>query len=430
VVAKYGPTGTLLWARRFGGAGIDYGTAIATLPDEGVVVAGVTRSGTFSAGGPTLAGDPDAGDLFLVTLNADGTHRWSRRFAGCRFNTESVPALAAGADGTIVLAGRTRCGSFDLGGGPLTGQAVSGTNDVASPVIAAYDIEGTHRWSRRIAGNGYGYAENVAVAPDGSVAVVGAFTGQLDLGSGPVVARALDGFLIRFHPSGSTAWAHTFGDRDTDILSAVAISDDGSISIGGGSNSSTISLGGDPLPRGSSSTTAIVATYSEAGIHLRSRRMRSGVSNITSIGISAGASLLYAGAATDEIDAGGGPTPGFGGTDVLLGRYSTDFISPAAIASFGRLPLLASPLPATPLTGSATDADSGVAAVEVAFTHSLLGTSQVATATTSCSTADRRTCTFSIDPPTTPGQYAVRISPIDRAGNRTADAATGTVLVA
>ena len=43
-VAKYDPTGALLWAHRFGGSGYDRAYALEIAPDGGVVVAG--RAGT------------------------------------------------------------------------------------------------------------------------------------------------------------------------------------------------------------------------------------------------------------------------------------------------------------------------------------------------------------------------------------------------
>jgi hypothetical protein len=67
-VAKYGPSGTALWARRFGAAGNEAGSGIAVEPNGKALAVG-TFDGTFPLDGlPPLVSKGGA-DAFLVTLS-------------------------------------------------------------------------------------------------------------------------------------------------------------------------------------------------------------------------------------------------------------------------------------------------------------------------------------------------------------------------
>ena len=80
-VARYGPDGTLAWAKRVAGL-VVIGSGVAVLPDESPIVVGAfTQTATFNPGEPGeetltwVAGDDEFtdSDLFLALYNADGS---------------------------------------------------------------------------------------------------------------------------------------------------------------------------------------------------------------------------------------------------------------------------------------------------------------------------------------------------------------------
>ncbi|MCA9557918.1 MAG: hypothetical protein KC583_05060, partial [Myxococcales bacterium] len=75
-----GATGELIFARQAGGVGDDVGFGIARAADGGVYVAGRFEA-ILSWGGEPIE-SAGAGDVFLVSLGPDGTHRWTRRYGG------------------------------------------------------------------------------------------------------------------------------------------------------------------------------------------------------------------------------------------------------------------------------------------------------------------------------------------------------------
>ncbi|MDH4338376.1 MAG: SBBP repeat-containing protein [Candidatus Krumholzibacteria bacterium] len=78
VLAGYSPTGTHLWSRRFGGTSSDSGNSVATDASGNVFMTGIFRGTVDFGGGPLVsAGDYD---IVIARYGPTGTHRWSRRF--------------------------------------------------------------------------------------------------------------------------------------------------------------------------------------------------------------------------------------------------------------------------------------------------------------------------------------------------------------
>ena len=94
-----------------------YGTEVSNSRLAGDSSGGVFLSGRFS-GSLEIATPPlnsDDGEAFLARLDSEGTTVWSRQFANVL-----IRALDAGRDGTLYVVGQTR-GVTDLGGGTVSG---------------------------------------------------------------------------------------------------------------------------------------------------------------------------------------------------------------------------------------------------------------------------------------------------------------------
>ena len=84
-VAKYDPTGTMLWCTYLGGDAHSMGTGVAAMPDGGVAVIGLTSSGphgpfpTKNAFQPQYHGNAD---YFVTVFDQDGKLRYSTYLGG------------------------------------------------------------------------------------------------------------------------------------------------------------------------------------------------------------------------------------------------------------------------------------------------------------------------------------------------------------
>ena len=80
VVAKISPTGTVIWAERFGGPGPDYGNSIALDANGAIYVTGAF-SNTFDYQGQTFASNGGL-DIFVIKYDPSGQLDWVKTYGG------------------------------------------------------------------------------------------------------------------------------------------------------------------------------------------------------------------------------------------------------------------------------------------------------------------------------------------------------------
>ncbi|MCP3104316.1 hypothetical protein LZ198_36175 [Myxococcus sp. K15C18031901] len=181
--------GKPLWARGFGAANAQTLWRIAT-DDDGNIVGAGAFIGSVNFGGTTLF-SPD-GDAFVVSLDADGRHRWSRSFGGAGFDW--AYDLAVDVEGNALVTG-SFSSAIDFGSGRLTSQ---GGEDI---YVAKLDREGQARWSRGFGNSGNQSGLRVVPAGRWDAVLWGRLSGTLDFGSGPVSGFSpSDTFLTRITP--------------------------------------------------------------------------------------------------------------------------------------------------------------------------------------------------------------------------------------
>ena len=216
----------------FGGAGEQRGSAVSVAAE--LVLAG-QASGPVDFGEGELAerGSPSKLDGVLAAFDPAGTLRWSQRFSDC------IPrAVAQSKLGDIILAGGAE-GDVDFGGGVLSG--VGNGEDV---VLARFDSQGVHLWSRRVGNGANQFATAVAVDAAGNTVATGTFWGKLDFGpswarkEGDEVkiesAGESDGFVVKLDADGETVWSLRFGDADNHQAgTAVAVDGQGNVVVAG-----------------------------------------------------------------------------------------------------------------------------------------------------------------------------------------------------
>lgn len=231
-------------------------------------------------------------------------------------------------DGATTLAGHFR-ESIDLGTGPLTSL---GSSDF---FLARYSRDWTPTWVRRFGGNfGAGCTgrlcptgetiSDIALTPDGNVAVVGRFDGHGDLGAGTVGAEGGHHVFIALYSgaTGDLLWSDVYGGRQlmnqTDAHS-VAVDSDGNVHAAFTMRiEGAFDLGGTsvaPAAGELSWSGFALASYDGSGAHRWSRFFESPSFVPDNIDIAAGCDGLYVGGdyswggSVWTMDFGGGPQP-------------------------------------------------------------------------------------------------------------------------
>lgn len=212
--------GSLLWARRAGGAGYDFGAGVDVCSDGSLVVTGCFEDGaTFGPGEANETSLATTGwrDIFLARYAPDGSLSWAEGTEGTSMNGSG--GLAALSDDSAVITGRFQSSlTFAPGASGETTLTSAGLHDI---FLAKYDPGGTLVWAKRVGGTGSDYAYGIAALSDDSVAVTGFFVGTVVFGQGDPTQTTLvsagggDAFVARYNSDGTLAWAKRAGGANS-----------------------------------------------------------------------------------------------------------------------------------------------------------------------------------------------------------------------
>ncbi|RMH41602.1 MAG: hypothetical protein D6689_10695 [Deltaproteobacteria bacterium] len=151
--------------------------------------------------------------------------RWAHVVTGPAYPAVRAVALSGG--DTIAV------GSFQREA-HVAGHRLRGAPDGEDDAFAVrLSPDGQVRWARAWTGPGVDLARGVAVAPDGAIYVVGAFSRALSLGERTLTAAAGPaGFLMRIDDDGRPMWAAVVAGDGVAHLVAVAADADGAVAVG------------------------------------------------------------------------------------------------------------------------------------------------------------------------------------------------------
>lgn len=195
-VAKYDPSGKLLWLRSAGGAGYDYGHGIG-VDGRGncYVTGGVVGNNTF---GEQPVENPIGSHLFLAKYDRTGEFAWVRQSRGKGAAGQTV---AVDRGGNSWVAGNV-AGDADFGGASVTASG----GDV---VLVKYDPEGKALWAAGAGGSSNGVACGVGVDAKGNSYINGMFKANATFGSTTLKGSGeYDVFAAGYDPKGVPLWAH------------------------------------------------------------------------------------------------------------------------------------------------------------------------------------------------------------------------------
>ena len=255
-VAKYGPTGSLLWARTFAGQSttnpggatistVSQGSAIALDGAGNLFVAG-SFDGTISVAGPTASNRftsvANATEPYVAKLDGSGHLTWFDAVAGTGYDTDSATSLAPDGSGGVIFAG-------SFADDATFGQSTLAASGASEAFASRVNALGSFVWAvaSRGANGSNAQVNGVAVDGSGNVDLAGFFSGTVDLdpsGSKATLASAGsdDALLWKLDPAGEFVWARSYGSADYDAATAVSVDASGNL-YATGSFSDTVNFG-------------------------------------------------------------------------------------------------------------------------------------------------------------------------------------------
>ncbi len=204
-VLRLAANGGYLWSKAFGSTVYDELTGVAVGPGGDIYIGGDSQ-GTIGFGGPTIT-NIGGYDAFLVKLDANGNHVWTRPVQSTLDDYSPIPAVQS--DGTIWAAI-----NYDAG---VNVDGVAG-NDV-TPVGAGRDLAllhyapgGAFLGAATFNGSGTTVGASPMIGPDDAIIVIGGFDGGLTIGANAMTsAGGSDAFIAKLSPTGTPLWATRYG---------------------------------------------------------------------------------------------------------------------------------------------------------------------------------------------------------------------------
>ncbi|MBK8659778.1 MAG: T9SS type A sorting domain-containing protein [Bacteroidetes bacterium] len=222
-IAKYGPSGNLLWVKSNGGVNNEQGNAIR-VKGGFIYICGFMEDSCYF--GNQLFLTSGEADVFTAKYDLDGNLIWVRKAGGTGFDYAS--SLDVDDQGHIYIAGTYENAiTFD------TAQ-LSTTNLFAESFYAKYDGNGQLLWAKSTKGNSTNQLTGIAVAGD-ALYTTGFFGGNFKIGNTSLNSStpSYDIVLARLDLNGNLQWMKKAGSTLEDAANALCIDQAGQAIIGG-----------------------------------------------------------------------------------------------------------------------------------------------------------------------------------------------------
>src|SRR6185295_16643017 len=327
--AVSGPVGAqdFVWAKSFGGGGLDYALAVTPCTGGAVVAGGSFReTADFDPGPGTYSLTAVKTDGWVEKLDAAGALVWARQLAGA----EDAYVLAAATDAAdnVYLTGQfSGIGDFDPGPGTFN---LGANGQIPKLFVWKLSSSGDLVWARAIDGSIAATLSGNAIALDsgGNVLVAGSFTNFADFDPGPgtfnlTSAGQEDAFVLKLDNAGDFVWAQRVGGANPDT--AYGLSVDGADRVAlAGNFFGTVDFdpGAGVFNLASSQFDAFVFVLDSTGGFAWARRIGGANNDIAvDVGTTTGGAVVVGNfQGTADLDPGGGSVPvtSHGGDDAFV----------------------------------------------------------------------------------------------------------------
>lgn len=243
-IVKYDPSGTVIWAKRFGGSDYDVANDIAIDKTNNVFVVGAYDSPSVTFGTTTLNNSsPLYGDGFVVKYSSSGSLVWAQNIGGSI--KERAYRVCTDVSGGVLVAGQFSSPTMTFGTSILTNRGMEDN------FVAKYDSSGNPVWAQAVGGTADESSADILSDSNGNVYFLGAFYCPiLFVGNDSLYnsgTSSVDGFIVKYNSTGSLLWFKGFGGNKNDEFGRAALDLNEDIIVGGDFISDTIFIDSDTI---------------------------------------------------------------------------------------------------------------------------------------------------------------------------------------
>ena len=203
-VAKYSPTGTLVWVKKFGGSMSDRGYGIKIDNNGDLLVSG-QYFGNVDFGGNVLQSVSNSKDIFLLKMNPQGDVIWALSEGGSM--GDNMYALDIDTENNVILTGQF------AGAATIGGQAFSSVMnpDLNVPsydlFVSKYDSNGNPLWAIHGAAKYEDRGMALGTDTQNNIYLAGQFSDTLQIAGQTFNNVGYNtGFITKLSPNGTIQW--------------------------------------------------------------------------------------------------------------------------------------------------------------------------------------------------------------------------------
>ncbi len=228
-LAKYDPSGNLVWAKRAGGKGGDKIQSIVLDGFGHIYVAGEYEDTSYFENIMMTTAGLGINDMFIAKYDTTGSVIWVRSLSGTGTIQTRGYGVTCDEQGNVYACGGTKGDTYYQGNYLFTS---AGDYD---GTIVKFDPNGNFRWAKRLGGTDSDKAYGIASDKNGSIYVTGYFVGTADFSSTVNLTGNghTDIFLAKYNTAGTLQWAKMAGDTGFDRGWDVMLNVNGDIIITG-----------------------------------------------------------------------------------------------------------------------------------------------------------------------------------------------------
>jgi outer membrane protein assembly factor BamB len=203
-IAKYSPSGDVLWIKQFPDAIGDRGTAVTVDTLGNLYLAGTNEGGSQE---------------FLAKLDAQGNVQWRQviNYSTMPGQRTGISKIESDSEGNVYVTGLTN-GVYTLGSGLVA----------YDPVIAKHDASGNLIWQRTLDTNELASYTGIDIDGSGNIYLSGYNGARIGPDDG-----ATDAFWVKYDSFGNLLWTEQLGTADVDYGLGIAADATGRVYLTG-----------------------------------------------------------------------------------------------------------------------------------------------------------------------------------------------------
>ncbi|MBL0048902.1 MAG: SBBP repeat-containing protein [Bacteroidetes bacterium] len=246
-VVKYNSSGTVVWAKKAGGAYSETASSVAVDTSGNVLVTGYFESSSINIGSYALTnsylGSPE---VFVAKYNSAGTAQWAFASLGADFDFgEDISTDAAG---NCFVVGTFGSNSLSMGGNTIYNASTIGTEDI---FVMKVSSTGVVTWLNSFGGPAYEGGAKITSDNTGNVFISGNFGGPtINLSTTSLAnynAGTNDIFVAKLNTSGVVQWAKQIGSLSYEYFASLDVDRFGNVFVGGFFRGPELYIGNDTL---------------------------------------------------------------------------------------------------------------------------------------------------------------------------------------